>query len=177
MAIDRRIARTRNALYDALVALILERGYAAISVEDILRRADVGRSTFYAHFASKDDLLGRSIDRLGEILRRAAEAQDGAGGWSLALFTHVAEYRDIYLALSGVAAGDVLRQALRRVLADFVRDRIQREAGVPAEIAALHLVGTFLTVAGWWLERRPKLAPATVDALFRQLLEGAVRIG
>ncbi|MGO4838809.1 helix-turn-helix domain-containing protein, partial [Rhizobiaceae sp. 2RAB30] len=62
MAIDRRVARTRTALYDALVALIRLKAYEEITVEDILREADIGRATFYAHFTSKDDLLERSLD-------------------------------------------------------------------------------------------------------------------
>ena len=177
MAVDRRVLRTRNALYDALVALILERGYAVITVEDILLRADVGRSTFYAHFTSKDDLLSKSLDRLGAILQQAAVTQDGDGDWSLALFSHVAEYRDIYHALSGVAAGDVLRDAIRRVVADFVRDRIARAEGLSAEIAVAHVAATFLTVVAWWLERQPSLVPAKADAAFRALLSGGVRIG
>ncbi len=175
MAVDRRVLKTRNALYDALVALILDRGYASITVEDILRRADVGRSTFYAHFTSKDDLLTRSLDRLGAILRQAAGTQDG--DWSLALFGHVAEYREIYHALSGVAAGDVLRDAIRRVVTDFARDRIARDEELSAEIAVAHVAATFLTVTAWWLERRPSLTPAKADAAFRALLAGGVSIG
>src|SRR5262245_45123225 len=54
--IDRRVARTRAMLHQALLALIMEKGYEAISVADICERADVGRSTFYAHFTGKDDL-------------------------------------------------------------------------------------------------------------------------
>src|SRR5690242_10979296 len=54
---DRRVNRTRRALKDALTDLILEKGYERVTVGDVLERADVGRSTFYAHFVDKDDLL------------------------------------------------------------------------------------------------------------------------
>src|SRR4051812_31721986 len=59
---DRRVARTRALLQDALIALIPELGYAAITVEDICEKADVGRSTFYTHYAGKDDLRSATID-------------------------------------------------------------------------------------------------------------------
>ena len=54
---DRRVARSRRALKEALTDLILEQGYESVTVQDVIDRADVGRSTFYAHFLDKDDLL------------------------------------------------------------------------------------------------------------------------
>ena len=54
---DRRVGKTRKALKEALTDLILEKGYEAVTVQDVIDRADVGRSTFYAHFVDKDDLL------------------------------------------------------------------------------------------------------------------------
>jgi AcrR family transcriptional regulator len=176
MAIDRRVARTRNSLYDALITMIVERGYAAISVEDILRRANVGRSTFYSHFTSKDDLLARSLDRLGALLEEAAARDGEASAWSLTLFEHVGEYRTIYLALSGIAAGDVLRDAVRRVVIGFAQQRIERDKPISAEVAVAHVAATFLTVVAWWLERRPRLSPREADGVFRALLGGGVRI-
>ena len=50
---DRRVQRTRKLLQDALMALILEKGYEAVTIQDIIDRANVGRSTFYAHFLDK----------------------------------------------------------------------------------------------------------------------------
>src|SRR4051812_15011818 len=69
-AADRRVRRTRRNLTDALIGLILERGYEAITVQDILDRADIGRSTFYAHFRDKDALLLSCFDDLREDLCR-----------------------------------------------------------------------------------------------------------
>ncbi|MDX0906328.1 TetR family transcriptional regulator [Sinorhizobium medicae] len=54
--IDRRVARTRKSLHQALISLILEKGYDSITVDEICQTANVGRSTFYLHFTSKDDL-------------------------------------------------------------------------------------------------------------------------
>ena len=54
---DRRVARTKRQLSKALIELILEKGYDHVTNQDILDRADVGRSTFYAHYESKDVLL------------------------------------------------------------------------------------------------------------------------
>ena len=69
---DRRAARTRRALLSAFIELVLERGYAATGIADIVERADIGRSTFYAHFRSKDELLIASMQWMFDILADAA---------------------------------------------------------------------------------------------------------
>ena len=64
---DRRVRRTRALLRDALVTLILEKGYNAVTVQDIIDRANVGRSTFYAHFENKDKLLLSGFDDVRNV--------------------------------------------------------------------------------------------------------------
>lgn len=54
---DRRVRRTRAALRKALVELVLDKGFQAVTVEEITERADIGRATFYAHYRDKEDLL------------------------------------------------------------------------------------------------------------------------
>src|SRR6266511_3052594 len=71
---DRRVRRTRRTLHEALIALILERGYERVTVQDILDRADVGRSTFYAHYRDKEALLLTSFDDVRDELRREFDA-------------------------------------------------------------------------------------------------------
>lgn len=65
---DRRSQRTRQALGDALVELMMEKGYEAVSIKEIIERANVGRSTFYTHFTDKDDLFVSQLDRLIDLL-------------------------------------------------------------------------------------------------------------
>src|SRR5262245_47432298 len=68
---DRRVQRTRRLLHDALMSCILEKKYELISVQDILDRADIGRSTFYTHFQDKDDLLLSGFENLKGLLHGA----------------------------------------------------------------------------------------------------------
>src|SRR5918996_3826094 len=73
-AMDRRAARTRRALHGALMSLILRKGYEAITVQDIIDEADVGRSTFYAHYTGKEDLLRSGFQTLRAELTEAQRA-------------------------------------------------------------------------------------------------------
>lgn len=70
---DRRVARTRQALLQAFIALVQETSYAGIRVGDIVARADVGRSTFYDHFSGKDDMLLASMGWIFAVLAGAAD--------------------------------------------------------------------------------------------------------
>src|SRR5918994_6928233 len=92
---DRRAARTRRALHQALMSLILSKGYDTISVSDIVEAADIGRSTFYAHYTGKEDLLRSGFQVLRRELeeaRRQAEGSEAAAdlplSFSLAMFEH-----------------------------------------------------------------------------------------
>ena len=183
MAIDRRVLRTRTALFDALVRLIRRKDYDLITVEDILVEADVGRATFYAHFASKDDLLRRSLDRLRQLLLAAHDPALPApfaleSGWSpsRALFEHMAEFADVQAALAGGQGATILRNAIKEVLAGVLREITPPGPvdGFSRELAILHVVSTVDTVFRWWLEHRRELTSEDVDALFRQLAFGGV---
>jgi len=67
---DRRSQRTRQLISDAFVELLLEKGYEAMSIRDVIERANVGRSTFYSHFKDKEELFVSQLDRLLEALSR-----------------------------------------------------------------------------------------------------------
>src|SRR5215813_1391152 len=67
---DRRVQKTRKLLQDALIELVAEKGYESVSIREILDRANVGRSTFYAHFQDKDQLLHSILDRLDELFEQ-----------------------------------------------------------------------------------------------------------
>src|SRR5712671_3191569 len=95
--IDRRILRTRATLQHALNSLILKKGYESITVQDICDAANVGRSTFYAHYTSKDDLKRKGFEKLRKLLvdrqkealaAAAADNKDRSLGFSLAMFEH-----------------------------------------------------------------------------------------
>src|SRR5688572_7301569 len=109
---DRRSVRTRRNLGDALVALILRKGYDAITVQDIIDEADVGRSTFYMHYTGKEDLLRASFETLRAALTDAAVAQHGPADeplrFSLALFEHACAHKHVYRALAGGRGGLVV---------------------------------------------------------------------
>jgi AcrR family transcriptional regulator len=181
MPIDRRVLRTRSALHDAIVALVRTKSYDAISVEDILKEANVGRATFYAHFLSKDDLLERSLDRLEQVLasRTRAHPAEGADDACLFMFEHVGAYRDVHRALTDSRGGAIVRRAFDAVLTRFFEGAVPDTVGkaLPRELMLRHFVGTFHTVMDWWFNAKTGVAPAAAADMYRQLIVHGVGPG
>ena len=180
---DRRVARTRGMLQHALNSLTLKKGYEAISIEDICEAANVGRSTFYAHYTSKDDLKRSGLEHLRQQLldhqRAALTASENASNRSFAfsrpMFEHAREHIDLYRALVGNRGGAIALGTIRQILSDLVRDELCASAGknpngaIPRELVVHYVVGAFLAVMTWWLDGGAKLPPQRIDAMFRQL--------
>src|SRR5690349_13693927 len=97
--IDRRTLRTRQALHQALIRLVMERGYDQVSVADIADAANVGRSTFYAHFTDKDDLLRSGIGYLKSMLIDPSSDGSDPLEFSRFLTEHLHEQRKLYRAM------------------------------------------------------------------------------
>jgi AcrR family transcriptional regulator len=181
-AIDRRVARTRKTLHHALISLILRKDYEAITIEEICDAADVGRSTFYAHYTSKDDLHRSGIEHLRRALvDRQKEAQanparlEGRGlTFSRTLFEHAHAHKDLFRALAGSRGGAIALASISKIIADVVRDELAATANsadtVPREFVAQYVVGACMAVLTWWLERGAKLPPQRVDAMFQRLV-------
>lgn len=132
-AVDRRIARTRAGLQHPLIALIMKKGYDAITVEDICAEANIGRSTFYLHYASKEALKLSGLEHLrAQLVARQEEslasATEGESlGFGLALFEHSRDHIDLYRALIGGRGEGIALDGLKQILADLVRKELARE--------------------------------------------------
>ncbi len=182
---DRRVRRTREALHKALMSLTLEKNYDAITVQEVLDRADVGRSTFYTHFQDMDELLISGIHHLRVTLEAALEQQKKSAkrhesviAFSRAMFDHAFGYREIYFALLNTGAWPIVREELQAVLEGLIRRECKAEiaklkaanSDVPIDLFIHYLTEAFFAVLIWWLDRRSRLAPAQIDDVFRSLV-------
>lgn len=176
---DRRIGKTRRALKEALTDLIVEQGYEAITVQDVIDRADVGRSTFYAHFTHMDDLLMvilADLQALGPDTSRW-KADDPAFGWTLELFRQFGAGKRLAKALTSSQSGALARRETTRWLEDLARAELSRLRAprkldpIRLETVVRFLVGTFIGFMDWWLREENEHLPAeTVDHAFRSLV-------
>ena len=177
---DARVRKTQSRLRDSLISLIHERDYDAIVVSDILERADVGRSAFYAHFANKHALLENGIDQV--LHSHAARQVPGSLGpfgkivwFSLPFFEYVGQCRHSTNLKTSPKSRAIVHGRLRKLLAERVRCEINAIAkndalAIPVDLLAQHVVGTFVLVLNWWVDARSPLSPREADDLFLTLV-------
>ena len=177
--LDRRVARSRRALKEALTDLILEQGYESVTVQDVIDRADLGRSTFYAHFLDKDDLLMAILADLEMPPPDSSSwtSDDPAFAWTLQLFRHFGSGRRLFKAVASSQTGALARQETTRRLEDLARAELSRLKvarkldAFRFETVVRFLVGTFIGFMDWWMREENEHLPAElVDHAFRSLV-------
>ncbi|MBC8508155.1 MAG: TetR/AcrR family transcriptional regulator [Anaerolineales bacterium] len=161
--IDRRVRRTKKSLEEALIALALEKGYDAITIQEITDRADIGYRTFFRHYADKDellkDVLSATLLELQDLMAPPPPELFMDPNFSATefinisvLFKHVQENSNLYRVLL-----DSDRTIIQTVIAfaeKNIRSRFHllRELDVPKDIIANHMISAPLALVRWWLD-------------------------
>jgi AcrR family transcriptional regulator len=181
--LDRRVVRTRHALGTALVELMLDRRFEEITVRELLARARVGRSTFYAHFRNTPDLLLASAERyLGLLEDRFLE--DGAAGQRVApvaeLFAHLADVEQWHRQLRESGMHDAVFALVRGHLARLIARRVAVLAptvgsqALPRGAIARLFAAALVEMLQWWIDHGAEPAPAEMDARYHEIVWGAI---
>ncbi|MEW6241811.1 MAG: TetR/AcrR family transcriptional regulator [Chloroflexota bacterium] len=167
---DRRIQRTRQLLQNALSELILEKGYEKVTVQDVIDRANVGRSTFYAHFESLDQLLLSGFEPLRaqfeEFLSGTEYDNESPWALSLAMFQQVQKQRGGYITLTHV------QKYLYGYLLDHLKSALpKKNKNIPPELLAHYVASSFIALMTWWIDNHYPFPAEKMNELFRQLVE------
>ncbi len=191
-----RVARTQQALRESLLALIVEKGYERTTIEDVLRRADVGRTAFYTHFENKQDLLlhrfadvpwcrgGAGEPNEGEPNEgqrgEGERGEDARGLFDVTfLFEHIAQQRELVTALRGTSAYEEAEVSLRANLLESFTQLLQDrstdgDADSNVQLTAQALTGALMQLLMWWIEAGMPETPATMANWFAQMGERMV---
>lgn len=172
---DSRVRRTRNQLGDAIIALMQEQPFDSITVQQILDRAGVQRSTFYSHFSDKNDLFFSDAEDFFELmstfLTRSGDKSDRVAPVR-EFFAHVA---DVQPFLKSLIESGKFHDILDLAHGHFARSIEDRLAAMPAtrglsstaRAARAHgLAGAFLSIMTWWLNHKMPASPQQMDDLF-----------
>jgi AcrR family transcriptional regulator len=182
---QRRRLRTRKQLQTALLALILEKGYDEVSIQDITDRADLARATFYIHFKDKEDLLWSVIEDVihkteEEILRDFDGVIPPQAEYFAFrnIFEHVEQNRDTYRVILGSKGSSeiyhrVHKYMVEETLQDMENFHVYTGLKQPAQIKAQIIVGSIVSLAIWWLETpneytAEQMAAMLYETLFHQ---------
>jgi AcrR family transcriptional regulator len=135
--LDRRVQRTRGALMSAFIELVLTRGYEALTAGDISRKANVGRSTFYLHYASKAALLAESMRNPSKQMAACVDGNLTAQNL-VPLLDHFREQRTV----NRTFFADPIRSLWVKSLAALIEPRLAARTGgsrsdLPRSLVAL----------------------------------------
>jgi AcrR family transcriptional regulator len=185
---DRRSRRSRRQLKEALFALILEKGYDTVTIEDITGRADLGRTTFYLHYRDKEDLLLESIASMADELIARLPPHDWKTGEALEIpgemvqeailivFRHAAENAPLYRIIFRGEGATKTSQRFHSIISQqailLVQDRLRLgdlHLQVPADVFANYFAGALLALTTWWLEADTPYSPEEMANIFQKL--------
>lgn len=165
--VDRRVARTKTAVIGAFEALLDEKGYAPMTVQDILDAANVGRATFYAHFEGKEGVMRAFVEAVIDHVAAPATAEvghdftgrDGITAQVEHALRHVLEHGHAIRALLIGGGADVFVHALRAA----ATSRLEEAA---SSYEAHFLAGALVETIIWWAETDFEQDPQTLAASY-----------
>jgi len=176
---DERAIRTRDRLGNAFVALIHEKPIENVTVQDVLDRASVGRSTFYLHFRDKNDLLLSQLEEFLETMSTALSVRKEVSRRVVPvaeMFEHIENQRELYRILADAGRLNDFFDLAQGYFARGIEHRLKESERIPKiphrELAAraFALAGSLLSLLRWWLDRGAKEPPAEMDELFHRMV-------
>ena len=183
---DRRQQKTRAAIFSAFTSLLAEKSYSKITVQEIIDAANVGRTTFYAHFETKDDLLKELCEELfGHIISSAMDCTHTHGLYSdgnapesvfCHLLQHLQENDNNIIGLLSCESSEIFLRFFKDSLNGLIRSQFvnqDRKANtdIPQDFLINHISGSFVEMVLWWIKGRMKQTPADLDRYFRSVIE------
>lgn len=177
---DPRVRRTRRLLRDALIAQMLERDFASISIREVTERAEVAYVTFFRHYDSLEQLLMEVLDEgLGELLLRIetlAKQSDDADleTEGRLIFEYAGQKADLFQILfKSPSVARVRKKVVRNIAATFRQSCLPlARSGHPTATAMLshHIATSLLALIEWWLDNRMEPAPAQMGKVYKSLI-------
>jgi AcrR family transcriptional regulator len=181
---DRRSERTQRSLSEALVELIKEKRFDEITVQEVIDRADVGRSTFYSHFRDKEDLFQKDWERfLDGFAQHIDWEKAGAGSFVpvVYLFSHLRDFQPFYKSLVRSQKTDAIFKSGVAYLSQRIETALTaRRQGkpaplIPVPILANYLASELFALLQWWLDHDMPHAPERMDEIFHELVTPTFR--
>jgi len=176
---DARVRRTRDQLGYALIQLIVEKPINDVTVQDVLDRAGVGRSTFYLHYRDKDDLLVSQLEmfleNMSTVLSKRKDKSNRVAPVA-EMFAHIGNQNKLYRVLSDSGHLKDFFELAEGYFARGIEQRLKesgRLANIPQRALAARasaLSGSLLSLLRWWLDRGEKESPEEMDDMFHRMV-------
>ena len=178
--IDPRVRRTRRILQEALVSLILEKEYSAISIKDLTDRAEVAYITFFRHYNGIDELLMEVLDEgLAELMHHVATLAGHADGSAneiegKLIFEYIKQKSDLFRILLKSQSVKRIRKSVVQNIATIFQNSCsflhRPNSVIPANMASNHMATSLLALIEWWLENKLNPPPPQMGKIYEALI-------
>ena len=176
---DERVRRTRSRIDRAFVDLLHRRAYGDIRVSQIVQKAGVGRPTFYAHYATKDELLRSQFDRFVAPMIRSGSSP-GAPIDATPLYAHVGSGLHFFKAFMGPNGGTaprVLRDCFETRVRELLSLKPASRSNFKTSATTRFVASSLVTVIECWIEQGARETPEQVQTIFSDLVSPGLRVG
>lgn len=186
---DRRQRKTRAAIFKAFTSLLSRKSYYKITVQEIIDAADVGRSTFYDHFETKDALLETLCRELFDHIARSlldkshSHCKFTSDGEETSAFCHILyhlrEDERYILRLLARERNETFIECFKQNMNALLRDEKffnpkWRSLGVPEDFLIDHISSSFVNMIQWWIRHKMQCDPPTMDKYFRSMMSAVI---
>jgi AcrR family transcriptional regulator len=181
---DRRSQRTQRILHEALMSLMQEKRYEDITVQDIIERADVGRSTFYSHYQDKEDLMTSGLIHFMEIFSNSHAHSSTPGDLHLLptkeLLDHVQQNLNVFKGMMSGRGVELFFEKGQEYWVQNITNELQAQLRegeqpvVPIPLLASLVAGTFITMLRWWINKKMPYSPDEMDMMLQRFIQPGV---
>lgn len=178
---DRRSKRTKNAIYHAFTELMLKEKYTKITVQEIIDQADIGRSTFYSYFETKDELLKSMCTDLFDEMHQNSQASPHGkpDAMLLALLNHIKERDKMIKGVFSSDSGELFMNYFKdyfsgKIELYFLTSYDEKATGIPKAFLINHIYSSFLEMVKWWVSTNMKQTPQELMGYFRYVISPVI---
>lgn len=182
---DRRQRKTREAIFKAFNTLLSGKSYAGITIQEIIDEANIGRSTFYSHFETKDDLLKEMCtDLFAHIFSESLNTESThdfslANGNAASMITHILYHlRDNQKNITGILtceSGELFLRFFKQYLNELILQHLlkgvgRKNANAPDDFLINHISGSFVEMVQWWIKNNMRQTPEELAGYFLSVI-------
>ena len=182
---DRRQQKTRDAIFEAFSTLLSSKSYTRITIQEIIDQANIGRSTFYSHFETKDDLLKEMCtDLFGHIFSESLNTERThdfslTGGNPGSMITHILYHlRDNKKNITGILtceSGELFLRFFKQYLNQLIIRHLlvgveRKNTSAPEDFLVNHIAGSFVEMVQWWINNNMRQSPEEVAKYFLSVI-------
>jgi len=175
---DLRVRRTRKQLLEAMISLVIEKGFNSVTVQDISERAMVNRATFYRYYQDKYDLLDRYVEEqysmqlaYDDTNRRTLKPGNVPAGppeGLVRVWEHIQAHAAFFRVMLGPKGDPIFTQKIRvnieKRVRDSLPDTVMADASLPLDLCLSYISGASIGLIIWWLENDMPFSPIEMAA-------------